>query len=99
MDYYHGDVGSVSGNSYPFDVDGPDGEIYVGGNYGHADYLSPRQLDAYGFDLQGRVPNGLYRNERPLINGTGFTTRAILGLRVGVSDDIEAGAEFSSLGP
>jgi S-layer homology domain len=37
-----------------------------------------------------------YRNGRPLTNGTGFTTRALLGLRIRVSDDIDAGAEFSA---
>ena len=37
-----------------------------------------------------------YRNGRPLLNGVGFTARAVLGLRVRVSDDIDAGAEFSA---
>ena len=37
-----------------------------------------------------------YRNGRPLTNGTGFTSRALLGLRIRVSDDIDAGAEFSA---
>lgn len=37
-----------------------------------------------------------YRNGRALTNGTGFTARALLGLRVRVSDDIDAGAEFSA---
>jgi hypothetical protein len=37
-----------------------------------------------------------YRNGRALTNGTGFTTRAMLGLRIRVSDDIDAGAEFSA---
>jgi len=35
-------------------------------------------------------------NGRPLTNGTGFTMRAILGLRIRVTDDIDAGAEFSA---
>lgn len=37
-----------------------------------------------------------YRNGRTLSNGTGFTARAVLGLRIRVSDDIDAGAEFSA---
>lgn len=37
-----------------------------------------------------------YRNGRALTNGTGFTARALLGLRIRVSDDIDAGAEFSA---
>jgi len=37
-----------------------------------------------------------YRNGRMLINGAGFTSRATLGLRVRVSDDIDAGIEFSA---
>jgi hypothetical protein len=37
-----------------------------------------------------------WRTGRPLVNGVGFTTRAVLGLRINVSDDIDAGAEFSA---
>ena len=37
-----------------------------------------------------------YRNGRALTNGTGFTARALLGLRIRVTDDIDAGAEFSA---
>lgn len=37
-----------------------------------------------------------YRNGRALTNGTGFTARALLGLRIRVSEDIDAGAEFSA---
>lgn len=37
-----------------------------------------------------------YRNGRPLTNGTGFTASALLGLRIRVTDDIDAGAEFSA---
>jgi len=37
-----------------------------------------------------------YRNGAPLLNGVGFTARAVLGLRVRVSEDIDAGAEFSA---
>lgn len=44
----------------------------------------------------GVLPVMDYRNGRPLLNGVGFTARAVLGLRVRVSDDIDAGAEFSA---
>jgi hypothetical protein len=37
-----------------------------------------------------------YRNGAPLVNGVGFTARAVLGMRVRVSDDVDAGAEFSA---
>ncbi len=46
--------------------------------------------------INGVWPVSDYRNGRPLTNGTGFTTRALLGLRIRVSDDIDAGAEFSA---
>jgi len=36
------------------------------------------------------------RNGRALTNGTGFTMRGILGLRIRVSDDVDAGAEFAA---
>ncbi|MBS2035463.1 S-layer homology domain-containing protein [bacterium] len=37
-----------------------------------------------------------WRSGRPLVNGVGFTSRAVLGLRINVTDDIDAGAEFSA---
>jgi len=37
-----------------------------------------------------------WRTGRPLVNGVGFTSRAVLGLRIQVSDDVDAGAEFSA---
>jgi len=37
-----------------------------------------------------------YRNGRPLVNGAGFTMRGTVGLRVRVSDDIDAGLELSA---
>ena len=44
----------------------------------------------------GAFPVVDMRNGRPLSNGTGFTMRGILGLRIRVTDDIDAGAEFSA---
>lgn len=37
-----------------------------------------------------------WQTGRPLTNGTGFTARAVLGLDIRVSDDIDAGVEFSA---
>lgn len=37
-----------------------------------------------------------WRTGRPLVNGVGFTSRAVLGLRINVSEDVDAGAEFSA---
>jgi hypothetical protein len=44
----------------------------------------------------GVIPVVDYRNGRALVNGTGLTTRAILGLKVVVSPDMDAGAEFAA---
>ncbi len=37
-----------------------------------------------------------WRTGRPLTSGTGLTSRAVLGMNIQVSDDIEAGVEFSA---
>jgi S-layer homology domain len=37
-----------------------------------------------------------WRTGRPLTSGTGFTTRAILGMDIKVSDSLDAGVEFSA---
>lgn len=45
----------------------------------------------------GIVPvSDMTRGGVALTNGTGFTMKAILGLRVRVSDDVDAGAEFAA---
>lgn len=51
-----------------------------------------------GLNLQGNgvLPVADLRNGRPLTNGTGFTSTAVLGLRIRVSEDIDAGAEFAA---
>ncbi|MGE0490420.1 MAG: S-layer homology domain-containing protein [Vulcanimicrobiota bacterium] len=46
--------------------------------------------------VNGVLPVIDFRNGRPLTNGTGFTMNAVLGLRIRVSEDIDAGAEFSA---
>jgi hypothetical protein len=42
----------------------------------------------------GVVPVMDYRNGSPLVNGVGFTMSATLGVRIRVTDEIDAGAEF-----
>lgn len=37
-----------------------------------------------------------YATGRPLFNGLSFTSRAVLGLRINVSEELDAGAEFSA---
>lgn len=44
----------------------------------------------------GVLPVADYRNGVGLTNGTGFTMKGILGMRIRVSDDIDAGAEFAA---
>ncbi|MCR5662545.1 MAG: S-layer homology domain-containing protein [bacterium] len=44
----------------------------------------------------GILPVMDMRNGTPLTNGTGFTMKAILGMRIRVTDDIDAGAEFAA---
>jgi S-layer family protein len=46
--------------------------------------------------LHAVMPVVNYKNGRALTNGTGFTSRAILGLNIVVNPDIDAGAEFSA---
>lgn len=72
------------------------------GNPGAAQYLNYDALvgTAAGAALNP-AQNGVwpvmdYRNGRALTNGTGFTARALLGLRIRVSDDIDAGVELSA---
>jgi len=80
-----------------------------GGGIGGANFSSPgvpyvnynRAVGSAGGALLSPQVNGElatmdYRNGRPLLNGTGFTMRGVLGLRIRVSDDIDAGAEFSA---
>lgn len=44
----------------------------------------------------GVLPVADLRNGVGLTNGTGFTMKGILGMRIRVSDDIDAGAEFAA---
>ncbi len=61
--------------------------------------LNPLAVGGPGFapfQGSGALPVVDLRNGRALTNGAGFTMRALLGLRIRVSDDIDAGAEFSA---
>lgn len=51
-----------------------------------------------GIDIArtGVMPVADYRNGVGLSNGTGFTMKGILGMRIRVTDDIDAGAEFAA---
>ena len=51
---------------------------------------------AYRPQFGGVLPVADYRNGVGLTNGTGFTMKGILGMRIRVSDDIDAGAEFAA---
>lgn len=44
----------------------------------------------------GVIPVVDYRNGRALVSGAGFSSVAILGMKIKVSDDIDAGAEFAA---
>ena len=46
--------------------------------------------------LVGVLPVVDYRNGKALTNGTGFTSAAILGLNIKVSEEIDAAAEFAA---
>ncbi len=46
--------------------------------------------------LHAAIPVVDFSNGRGLTNGTGFTARAILGLKIKISDQLDAGAEFSA---
>lgn len=46
--------------------------------------------------LHGVLPVVDYKRSKALTNGTGFTSKAVLGLNVVVTPDIDAGVEFSA---
>jgi hypothetical protein len=63
-------------------------------NYNNA--VGSLQGAAFSPQVNGVLGVQDYRNGRPLVNGAGMTARATLGMRVRVSDDIDAGVEFSA---
>jgi len=56
-------------------------------------FALPRQNNPFS---TGVLTTMNWRTGRPLVNGVGFTSRAVLGLRLNISDDFEGGAEFSA---
>lgn len=58
-----------------------------------AGFTLPAQFNPF---TTGVLTTMNWRTGRPLVNGVGFTSRAVLGLRINVSDDVDAGIEFSA---
>lgn len=73
-----------------------------GGNPGGVGYLDYTDMVGTGPasplrpQIHGIIPVVDYRNGKALTNGTGFTSRAILGLNIKVSPDIDAGLELGA---
>ncbi len=87
------------GGGLPSVTPGPFGVTPVGLNQNYTNYDGIVGTAAGAFltpQNNGVWPVMDYRNGRALTNGTGFTARALLGLRIRVTDDIDAGAEFSA---
>lgn len=70
----------------------PSGVPYL--NY--TDVVGTRGSVNWRPSVQGVLPVVDYRVGRALSNGTGFTSLAVLGMNIKVSDDIDAGAEFAA---
>jgi len=68
------------------------GVPYVDYNSAVGSAVGPRMRP----QTHGVLPVVDYRRGRALTNGAGFTSRAILGLKVKVSADLDAGAEFAA---
>lgn len=86
---FHNDADGIANNNF--------GSLNVEGAY--ADYdRAVGTVDGLGYRPQfgGVLPVADYRNGVGLTNGTGFTMKGILGMRIRVSDDIDAGAEFAA---
>lgn len=75
------------------DVNGPSDAAYL--SYDDAvGTLAGASLQSHY--IGGAMPVMDMTSGTPLTNGTGLTMKAILGLRVRVTDDIDAGAEFAA---
>ena len=72
------------------------------GNPGGVPYINYNNIVGAGAgaplrpQIVGFIPPVDYRLGKALTNGTGFSTRAILGMRMKVSQDIDAGLEFAA---
>lgn len=86
---FHNDSDGVSDNNL--------GGVAASSNY-HDYNAAVGTVDGLGYQPQfgGVLPVADLRNGVGLTNGTGFTMKGILGMRIRVSDDIDAGAEFAA---
>lgn len=93
---FHSDSDAMGDN-----INNKGGELGYKPGYG-SDYHNYNNdvgtVNALGYRPQfgGVMPVADYRNGVGLTNGTGFTMKGILGMRIRVSDDIDAGAEFAA---
>lgn len=88
---YHAIVGTgggAGGATAPFSGTGPTGVILPPGQSAVVPTFNPFTT--------GVLTTTNWRTGRPLTSGTGFTTRAILGMNIDLSDDFDAGVEFSA---
>jgi hypothetical protein len=83
-----GTAGGAGGATRPFTGTGPSGAILPPGQSAVVPTFNPFTTGVLG------TTN--WQTGRPLTSGTGFTARAVLGLDIRVSDDIDAGVEFSA---
>lgn len=81
-------VGAGGSIVAPFTGTGPAGAILPPGQTAVVPTFNPFTT--------GVLSTTNWRTGRPLTSGTGFTTRAVLGMEIKVSDDIDAGVEFSA---
>ena len=72
----------------------------MGDNHGNAVSYNDLAGSSAGMGIDiartGVMPVADYRTGVGLSNGTGFTMKGILGMRIRVTDDIDAGAEFAA---
>jgi hypothetical protein len=83
-----GTAGGAGGATRPFSGTGLAGAILPPGQSAVVPTFNPFTT--------GVLTTTNWQTGRPLTSGTGFTARAVLGLDIRVSDDIDAGVEFSA---
>lgn len=83
-----GTAGGAGGATAPFSGTAPLGTLVPPGQSAIVPTFNPFTT--------GVLTTTNWQTGRPLTSGTGFTARAVLGLDIRVSDDIDAGAEFSA---
>ena len=89
----------VTAQSFHNDADGMqtnNNNTLLNGAYDYNSAVGTVDGLAYRPQFGGVLPVADYRNGVGLTNGTGFTMKGILGMRIRVSDDIDAGAEFAA---